>query len=110
MECGETKACNACRTAKRRCNRRLPVCQRCELRGLECVYPPQTSFVVYGATDQQWKPSNIPCNDGSMLLELSTPRSLDIARIHKDQPTLEQGLVCPSLADLQTAWFLTTDT
>ncbi|KAL9656316.1 hypothetical protein ABK040_005083 [Willaertia magna] len=31
-------ACNACRTAKKRCSGETPECQRCKLSGKQCVY------------------------------------------------------------------------
>lgn len=36
----ETKACDACAIAKRRCEKQTPHCRRCRVRGIECTYPP----------------------------------------------------------------------
>lgn len=36
----ETKACEACAIAKRRCEKQTPHCRRCRIRGIECTYPP----------------------------------------------------------------------
>ncbi|OBT78789.1 hypothetical protein VF21_02561 [Pseudogymnoascus sp. 05NY08] len=36
----ETKACDACAVAKRRCEKQTPHCRRCKSRGMECTYPP----------------------------------------------------------------------
>lgn len=43
----ETKACNACATAKRKCGRQTP-CLRCKRRDIECKYRPSkpTNFVL----------------------------------------------------------------
>ncbi|KFY33566.1 hypothetical protein V494_07527 [Pseudogymnoascus sp. VKM F-4513 (FW-928)] len=38
--CLETKACDACAVAKRRCEKQRPHCRRCRNRGIECTYPP----------------------------------------------------------------------
>lgn len=38
--CLESKACDACAIAKRRCEKQLPHCRRCRSRGIECTYPP----------------------------------------------------------------------
>ena len=44
----ETKACQACAKAKRRCGKETPKCVRCRRRGIECMYPPSkpSSFVL----------------------------------------------------------------
>lgn len=36
----ESKACEACAIAKRRCEKQMPHCRRCRTRGIECTYPP----------------------------------------------------------------------
>ncbi|KAK9366213.1 hypothetical protein V1509DRAFT_296927 [Lipomyces kononenkoae] len=46
----ETRACEACAVAKRKCGKQTPRCLRCRRQGIECRYPPTkpTSFVLYG--------------------------------------------------------------
>ncbi|OBT67184.1 hypothetical protein VE03_02628 [Pseudogymnoascus sp. 23342-1-I1] len=36
----ESKACEACATAKRRCEKQTPHCRRCRTRAIKCTYPP----------------------------------------------------------------------
>lgn len=49
----ESKACEACAKAKRRCDRELPHCLRCRGRAIECTYPPTkpTCFVLCEGDD-----------------------------------------------------------
>lgn len=35
----ESKACHACARAKRKCERQIPTCSRCQSRGTHCAYP-----------------------------------------------------------------------
>lgn len=35
----ESKACSACARAKRKCERQIPACSRCQSRGVRCEYP-----------------------------------------------------------------------
>lgn len=35
----ESKACGACARAKRKCERQIPACSRCQARGMRCEYP-----------------------------------------------------------------------
>lgn len=35
----ESKACCACARAKRKCERQIPACSRCQARGMRCEYP-----------------------------------------------------------------------
>lgn len=36
----QSKACVACARAKRRCGKQIPICGRCQSRGISCDYPP----------------------------------------------------------------------
>lgn len=44
----ESKACLACARAKRKCERQIPACSRCQSRGVRCEYPTAT----YEASDR----------------------------------------------------------
>lgn len=63
----ESKACNACGKAKRRCGKQTPHCLRCKTRGIECRYPPS-------------KPSQ--------FVELHSPQDFT--------PAVEPGIPAPS--------------
>ncbi|POS79549.1 hypothetical protein DHEL01_v202048 [Diaporthe helianthi] len=39
----ESKACLTCARAKRKCERQIPACRRCQSRGMRCEYPTVTS-------------------------------------------------------------------
>jgi hypothetical protein len=49
----EARACTACATAKRRCDKAFPQCLRCRDRGGDCTYPAAipTCFVLLGEED-----------------------------------------------------------
>ncbi len=57
----ETKACQACAKAKRRCGKEMPECARCSRRGIECTYPPSkpSCFVLLEEDDS----SPLACKD-----------------------------------------------
>lgn len=63
----ETKACEACATAKRKCGKQTPHCVRCTRRGIECTYPRSkpSSFVLCDGED-------IFPNDHEIVLPYST--------------------------------------
>jgi hypothetical protein len=48
MPVAQSKACNSCAKAKRRCGKQTPACQRCRDKGKTCAYPLSTlgSFVL----------------------------------------------------------------
>lgn len=38
------KSCEACKTAKRRCDLAIPICSRCAQRNVSCIYPGRQSL------------------------------------------------------------------
>ncbi|KAH7144332.1 hypothetical protein B0J13DRAFT_554961 [Dactylonectria estremocensis] len=107
MERREPKACDACRMAKRRCTKRSPACGRCSLKGLECLYPACPTFIVYGLADREMSAFNAQVNEtGSSVHSLEGPQQLDILNSLASNRSGDGNSVCPSLTDLQSAWFL----
>ncbi|KAM0421153.1 hypothetical protein ACHAPT_011045 [Fusarium lateritium] len=51
MHPGNRKACEPCKSSKRKCTKQLPQCRRCELRGLACYYEAHPRMVVYQPDD-----------------------------------------------------------
>ncbi|KAH7140867.1 hypothetical protein EDB81DRAFT_724156 [Dactylonectria macrodidyma] len=109
MQRREAKACNSCRTAKRRCTKISPACGRCELKGLECVYPARPTFIVYGLEDREMGDFNAQVTEnGSDAISLESSQQLNI----RSPPASSRSgarhgnSACPSLTDLQSAWFL----
>ncbi|KAK9355882.1 hypothetical protein V1523DRAFT_403749 [Lipomyces doorenjongii] len=109
----ETKACNACAMAKRRCGKQTPDCLRCRRRGIECTYPPTkpTCFVLCGGDDTFPVEHDIlPYNP---QLSAYSPgiqtRGADDARLSLglDFPGLSSGLVDNQLT---SCWFTSLET
>lgn len=108
----ETKACEHCARAKRKCGKELPGCHRCTSRGLQCVYQPArpTSFVRLRDADvddlpryqQYWDPNILftPVSDYDIPL-LDCPASTEV---------LLRSLQPPPRKDLDCEWFLSPDT
>ena len=94
MATPEVKACDACRKAKRGCDKRRPHCSRCEKRGLSCVYHARPLFVLYGDAPYQRITTSPPWNT------VIAPTAADALGVIPDGP---------SLGDLQSAWFLTSE-
>ncbi|KAK1143600.1 hypothetical protein N8T08_006210 [Aspergillus melleus] len=111
----EPRACNSCGKAKRKCCKQLPTCSRCQTKGLVCVYPtPRPScFVLYG-DDLSDPPTLRDAAPADADIRLPTPT---LSALDGLPPTpSDLNLVscssppaCPTLSDLQEAWFLTRD-
>ncbi|KAK3377258.1 hypothetical protein B0T24DRAFT_719449 [Lasiosphaeria ovina] len=59
----ETKACDRCAKAKRKCDRGQPACVRCATRELTCTYPaprPSCWVLVNSASDADSPETNVP--------------------------------------------------
>ncbi|KAF7903715.1 uncharacterized protein EAF01_006764 [Botrytis porri] len=54
------KACTACVKAKRRCDLLLPVCSRCDMKNLGCVYVNEVSWMKSTRSSQRAKPTTVP--------------------------------------------------
>ncbi|KAH7134442.1 hypothetical protein EDB81DRAFT_870988 [Dactylonectria macrodidyma] len=114
MSRNELKACEACKSSKRKCTKQLPQCRRCELRGLNCLYESQPCMIVYEAVDGVGTLSRIrQAHHAHSSLEDVLPPAIDTMTV---SPQLELQLssssVSPtflSLDDLRSAWFLTPE-
>lgn len=120
----DVKACYACASAKRRCTKRLPRCQRCETRKLNCVYETRPRFIIYQdqpqgleqpypATDDRcftenndYPDGSSECYDNGTALMPAAPYMYD----YMNWWPRPIGPVDASLNDLESAWFLTPET
>ncbi|CAM1507638.1 Fc.00g072790.m01.CDS01 [Cosmosporella sp. VM-42] len=110
------KACDACKSSKRKCTKQLPQCRRCEARGLSCLYQSRPRMIVYQADGDAGNLSRLQNthNDQEALqyAQGSGPSTFEPIAV---DPQLEFLLplprpsTCPSLDDLRGAWFLTPD-
>lgn len=116
----ETKACENCAKAKRKCGKELPGCHRCTSRGLQCVYQPArpTSFVrLQDPSDvddlphyqqQYWDPNILftPVSDFDVPL-IDCP-----AGTHDLQSSLQPParIPTPPRKHLDCEWFLSPET
>ncbi|KUJ09630.1 uncharacterized protein LY89DRAFT_274672 [Mollisia scopiformis] len=107
----ETKACDACGKAKRKCGKQTPRCLRCRTRGIECTYPPArpTRFVLL--EDDNETPVVEPEAPVENALELPVNSSILQTRgtgnIEVDLPASGEGLIDDRLA---TSWFASLET
>ncbi|KAH7110664.1 hypothetical protein B0J13DRAFT_499735 [Dactylonectria estremocensis] len=114
MSQNELKACEACKSSKRKCTKQLPKCRRCELRGLNCLYESQPSMVIYEAIHGTGTLSRVrQAHDTHQSLGDVLPPAIDAMTV---DPQLELQLSSPSISptflsldDLRSAWFLTPD-
>ncbi|KAK0712492.1 hypothetical protein B0T26DRAFT_651121 [Lasiosphaeria miniovina] len=91
----ETKACDRCAKAKRKCDRGQPACVRCATRELTCTYPaprPSCWVLVNSASDAGRPETDVP----------SMPLFANVLESVSAQPRLQTGL--------STGWFLTPET
>ncbi|UPK90820.1 hypothetical protein LCI18_001755 [Fusarium solani-melongenae] len=105
------KACESCKSAKRKCTKQLPQCRRCELRGLACSYEEHPRMVVYGANDNVGGLIRLPQHHdeqvASSFLQPPQPEVITIdPQLGLELPTTIIS-PSPSLDDLRSAWFLT---
>ncbi|KAN0098438.1 hypothetical protein V8E51_014101 [Hyaloscypha variabilis] len=122
----ESKACRTCAAAKRKCDKQVPACTRCQKRGVDCRYPASkpTSFVLCDdEEDAEDVVSSRPCQPP---LSFSTPLpsaacSLDLQALQSGSrfdafiPGLEFALPDLGLESLlnisqASAWFASMDT
>lgn len=118
MFVSEPRACSACGKAKRKCNKQIPACIRCQTRGLECVYPaPRPScFVLYNddTSHSQSLRQSAPA-DADVRIPTPSLSALDGLDSLQQTPSALNLESCPSplpwpaLSDLQEAWFLTRE-
>ncbi|KAI5459008.1 hypothetical protein BGZ63DRAFT_269964 [Mariannaea sp. PMI_226] len=111
MRPGEIRACSACSKAKRKCDKQLPSCQRCQDKNIKCNYSAQPSVFVYGVDIDQSHGGDSMANMSVEAYALCPNSELnllggDILGITDMSP----GVLHPSMADLQSAWFLTPET
>ncbi|KAK7415544.1 hypothetical protein QQX98_005790 [Neonectria punicea] len=112
----ELKACEACKSSKRKCTKQLPRCRRCELRGLHCLYEAQPRMIVYQADDNAGVLSRVrqthhdeqsleypPCNVPLGIEAMAVDPQLELQLSSSNSPNFL------SLDDLRSAWFLTPD-
>ncbi|KAH8172482.1 fungal zn(2)-Cys(6) binuclear cluster domain-containing protein [Sarocladium implicatum] len=106
----DVKACYACASAKRRCTKRLPKCQRCEARNLSCVYEARPRFIVYQDQRQALHQSyDYAATEDSYLDE----GAVQLMPTPAHSPNWWPRSISPvdaSLDDLRSAWFLTPET
>ncbi|KAM5341335.1 hypothetical protein ACJ41O_014366 [Fusarium nematophilum] len=111
MRRSEVKACEACKSSKRKCTKQLPRCRRCELRGLNCAYESRPRMVVYQA-DSAGTLSRVTQIHRDQQPQYSQCDVLP-AETDPNYPQLELSLPITqsylSLDDLRSAWFLTPD-
>lgn len=110
----ETKACALCAKSKRRCSRGLPACARCVARSLPCIYPAskQTCWVMsdYMGVIPIKSPASTATTNGNESGPLPSPLLGFEAVIRPLPPMISPSPGSLTLADLQSAWFLTPDT
>lgn len=121
----ETKACENCAKAKRKCGKELPGCHRCTSRGFQCVYPPArpTSFVRlqddqpqpyyhFGLPDRPdlWDPTILltPVSDFDVPLS-DCPTSTDVLLSNLQSGSLVRRPQTPPSKSLDLEWFLSPD-
>jgi hypothetical protein len=82
----ESKACNACAKAKRRCGKQTPHCLRCRTRGISCNYPlsKPSNFILLSGEEE-----DVPV---TAVLDFNTsgtspPKSVSVPAVDF-QPTL----------------------
>ncbi|GAP87092.1 putative C6 zinc finger domain-containing protein [Rosellinia necatrix] len=68
------KNCNACVQAKRRCDRRMPICSRCTEKKVDCLYSKSRTANRPGKHTR----APTPCTEALSLLEGPTLSALDI--------------------------------
>ncbi|KAF2096852.1 hypothetical protein NA57DRAFT_58738 [Rhizodiscina lignyota] len=104
----ERNACRPCATAKRRCGKQTPQCQRCRRRGIECTYPPSkaSSWIPCGTFIAQ---GNSSFTYSTLQSSLSSPLSqvTDGASLGLDLSGPFNGLWNDSLA---STWFTSPET
>lgn len=116
----QPKACNSCRSAKRRCSKQLPKCKRCRLKSLDCAYEHRSPFIFYSADeirprsvaqerfplqpsdDTEVQGENISFGDSAIGVLGAVGEPSDDQQI-----TQNCYVVAPSIKDLHSAWFLT---
>ncbi|KAH8879764.1 hypothetical protein GQ53DRAFT_738052 [Thozetella sp. PMI_491] len=99
MEGAELKACSPCAKAKRKCGKQLPVCSRCQSKGLNCVYAAlrTSGFIHYGVESgihghlESLSPLSSPYTQMAWFL---TPESWSVVPLRTDvftQASKEMG-------------------
>lgn len=93
----ETKACNACVAAKRKCARQVPQCHRCWTRGVDCEYRPTkpTSFVLCEQDDWFQIP---PVDQSTPLPMVCSSQPTTLAPAYRDL-MLHAGFPAPEQFD-----------
>ncbi|KAF4981395.1 hypothetical protein FZEAL_2789 [Fusarium zealandicum] len=113
MQQSRLKACEPCKSSKRKCTKQLPQCRRCELRGLHCSYESRPRMVVYQPDNDAGRLVRLPQNHGEQdipyLPQYHSPATIAIDPELELQLSEASASACPSLDDLRSAWFLTPE-
>lgn len=115
-------ACLPCRRSKRRCDRKIPSCDLCIKKDIDCNYPgarssEKDSRTVYSQTpdSQSWPETNQPCNTKASAIYFIAPHifrqaQLELARPDIAVPAEVSSLIgdTQSIREIANTFFLTT--
>ncbi|KAI1310717.1 hypothetical protein F5Y03DRAFT_26402 [Xylaria venustula] len=114
------KNCNSCVQAKRRCDRRTPICSRCAEKQTPCIYSSSRAARRKGTNSRETDPyaealaldgsaAGLPLNIPGLSFDMGYPESMLSAGFHPEvaaEPTPLSNLDTASISDISMDTFM----